>query len=76
MNAIKRKRINGALIRFTLRPGKKNPFRAPVPPCSVVLVKTSHGCIAPQSVRPKSPAIPANRMGMPVTDVSLSFEEK
>jgi hypothetical protein len=45
MKAIKRKRINGALIPFTLRPRKNYPFRTPVPPCSVVLVKRSRGAL-------------------------------
>jgi hypothetical protein len=45
MKGIKRKRLNGALIPFTLGARKKYPFRTPVPPCSVVLVKKSHGAL-------------------------------
>ena len=45
MKAIKRRRIRGALIPFTLRPRKKYPFRTPISLCSVVVVKKSRGTL-------------------------------
>ena len=45
MRAIKRRKIGGALVPFTLRPRKKYPFRTPLPPRSVVEVKKSHGSL-------------------------------
>jgi hypothetical protein len=45
MKAIKRRRKRGALIPFTLRPRKKYPFRTPIPPCSVVMVKKPRGSL-------------------------------
>ena len=41
MRSIKRRKINGAHVPFTLRPRKKFPFRTPIPPCSIVRVKSS-----------------------------------
>jgi hypothetical protein len=41
MKPVKRRRIKGAWIPFTLRPRKKYPFRTPIPPCSIVRVKAS-----------------------------------
>jgi hypothetical protein len=41
MKPIKRRKINGARVPFTLRPSKKYPFRTPIPPCSMVRVKSS-----------------------------------
>jgi hypothetical protein len=41
MKTIKRRRKNGALVPFSLRPRKKYPFRTPIPPTSIVTVKTS-----------------------------------
>jgi hypothetical protein len=71
MKTIKRKRINGALIPFTLRRRKKYPFRTPVP--ALVGGEAIQGT---QSVGSKSPTIPANSIGILLTDLSLSFEEK
>jgi len=41
MKTIKRRKINGVLVPFTLKPRKKYPFRTPIPPRSIVKVKTS-----------------------------------
>jgi len=41
MKTIKRRKINGELVPFTLKPRKKYPFRTPIPPCSIVKVKNS-----------------------------------
>jgi hypothetical protein len=41
MKPVKRRRINGARVPFTLRPRKKYPFRTPIPPCSIVTVKAA-----------------------------------
>ena len=41
MKSVKRRKINGALVPFTLRPRKKYPFRTPIPPLSIVCVKNS-----------------------------------
>ena len=41
MKSIKRRKINGARVPFTLRPRKKYPFRTPIPPCTIVRVKSS-----------------------------------
>jgi len=41
MKSIKRRKVNGAHIPFTPRPSKKYPFRTPIPPRSIVRVKTS-----------------------------------
>jgi hypothetical protein len=41
MKSVKRRKVNGAWIPFTLRPRKKHPFRTPIPPGSVVRAKTS-----------------------------------
>jgi hypothetical protein len=41
MKSIKRRKINGSWVPFTLRPRKKYPFRTPLPPCSVVRAKSS-----------------------------------
>ena len=41
MKPIKKRKINGARVPFSLRPRKKYPFRTPIPPCSVVRVKKS-----------------------------------
>ena len=41
MKSVKRRKVNGAWIPFTLRPRKKYPFRTPIPPCSVVRVKVA-----------------------------------
>ena len=41
MKSVRRRRINGALVPFTVRPRKKYPFRTPIPPCSIVRVKSS-----------------------------------
>ena len=45
MKAIKRRKIRGALVPFTLRPRKKFPFRTPIPPGSVVVAKKSRGSL-------------------------------
>ena len=45
MKSIKRRRINGVLAPFTLPARKKYPFRTPIPPCSVVVVKKSRGSL-------------------------------
>jgi hypothetical protein len=47
MKSIKRRRIRGALIPFTLRPRKKYPFRTPIPPRSVVMVRRKRGSLRP-----------------------------
>jgi hypothetical protein len=41
MKSVKRRKINGARVPFTLRPRKKYPFRTPIPPCSIVRVKAA-----------------------------------
>jgi hypothetical protein len=41
MKSVKRRKINGAWIPFTLRPRKKYPFPTPIRPCSVVRVARS-----------------------------------
>lgn len=41
MKSVRRRRINGALAPFTMRPRKKYPFRTTIPPCSIVRVKSS-----------------------------------
>jgi len=41
MRPVKRKKIGGAWVPFTLRPRKKYPFRTPIPPQSIVKVKTA-----------------------------------
>jgi hypothetical protein len=41
MKSAKRRKINGALVPFSLRPRKKYLFRTPIPPLSVVRVKAS-----------------------------------
>ncbi len=43
MKSVRRRKINGARVPYTLRPRKKYPFRTPIPPCSIVRVKTSPG---------------------------------
>ena len=40
MRLVKRKRTKGAWVPFTLRPRKKYLFRTPIPPQSIVKVKT------------------------------------
>ena len=39
MKLVKRRKIKGAWVPFTLRPRKKYPFRTPIPPCSIVRLK-------------------------------------
>jgi len=39
MKLVKRRKIKGAWVPFTLRPRKKYPFRTPIPPCSIVRAK-------------------------------------
>lgn len=41
MKSIKRRKINGARVPYTLRPRKKYPFRTPIPPCSIVRIKAT-----------------------------------
>jgi hypothetical protein len=41
MKTTNRRKINEPQIPFTREPRKKYPFRTPIPPCSVVSVKTS-----------------------------------
>ena len=45
MKSIKRRRINGALVPFSLPPRKKYPLRTAIPPCSVVVVNKSRGSL-------------------------------
>lgn len=40
MKSVKRRKINGAWVPFTLRPRKNYPFPTPIPPRSIVRVKS------------------------------------
>ena len=39
--SLKRRKMNEARVAFTLRPRKKYPFPTPIPPCTIVHVKSS-----------------------------------
>jgi hypothetical protein len=39
MKSVKRRKLNGARVPFSLRPRKKYPFKTPIPPGSIVRVK-------------------------------------
>ena len=41
MKSAKTRKVSGALVAFSLRPRKTYPFRTPIPPLSIVRVKSS-----------------------------------
>lgn len=41
MKLVKKRRVRGALVPFTNRPRKKYPFSTPIPPGSIVRIKSS-----------------------------------
>ena len=41
MKSIKRRKVSGARVRVTTNPREKYPFRAPIPPCSIVRVRAA-----------------------------------
>jgi len=45
MKSIRHRKKNGALVPLMPRSRKKYPFRTPIPPCSVVVVKESQGSL-------------------------------